>query len=88
VRLASLPVIGWTEPLYGHKKGLAMRPMTLFVVVSAVVATATLARAGSYAPRVGQRHPDFTLPNIATGKPVSLSDFRGKKVLLIHFASW
>jgi peroxiredoxin len=37
---------------------------------------------------VGQRHPDFTLPNIATGKPVSLSDFRGKKVLLIHFASW
>ena len=41
-----------------------------------------------YAPAVGARHPDFTLPDIATGKPMSLSDFRGKKVLLIQFASW
>lgn len=39
-------------------------------------------------PAVGDRHPDFTLPSIADGKPVSLSDFRGKKVLLIQFASW
>jgi len=41
-----------------------------------------------YAPKVGARHPEFTLPDIQTGKPVSLSDFRSKKVLLIHFASW
>lgn len=39
-------------------------------------------------PRVGDRHPDFTLPDIADGKPKSLADFRGKKVLLIQFASW
>ncbi len=39
-------------------------------------------------PAVGERHPDFTLADIATGKPVSLSDFRGKKVLLLQFASW
>ena len=38
--------------------------------------------------QVGDRHPDFTLPTISDGKPVSLSDFRGKKVLLIQFASW
>jgi peroxiredoxin len=37
---------------------------------------------------LGARHPEFTLPDINTGKPVSLSDFRGKKVLLIQFASW
>jgi hypothetical protein len=36
----------------------------------------------------GERHPDFTLPSIADGKPVSLSDYRGKKVLLMQFASW
>ncbi len=36
----------------------------------------------------GQRHVGFTLPDIHTGKPVSLSDFSGKKVLLIQFASW
>lgn len=46
------------------------------------------ARAEPYAPRVGQRHPDVMLPTISDGKPVSLSQYRGKKVLLIHFASW
>ena len=44
--------------------------------------------AASYAPKVGRRHPDFTLPTIGDRTPVSLSDFRGKKVLLIQFASW
>ncbi len=39
-------------------------------------------------PAVGERHPDFTLPELATGKPKALADFRGKKVLLIQFASW
>ena len=41
-----------------------------------------------YAPRVGQPHPDFTLPKLGARSPVSLSQFRGRKVLLIHFASW
>lgn len=31
--------------------------------------------------------PDFTLPN-RLGQPVRLSDFRGKKVLLVTWASW
>jgi len=44
--------------------------------------------AESYEPRVGQRHPDFTLPSIHDGGPVSLSQFRGRKVLLIQFAAW
>jgi peroxiredoxin len=46
------------------------------------------AKAVPYSPQVGQRHPDFTLPRIRDRAPVSLSDFRGKKVLLIQFASW
>ena len=44
--------------------------------------------AAPYAPKVGERHPDFTLPTIGDRTPVSLSNFRGKKVLLIQFASW
>ncbi len=36
---------------------------------------------------VGQMYPDFLLPTL-DGAPGRLSDFRGKKVLLIHFASW
>jgi hypothetical protein len=31
--------------------------------------------------------PDFTLPD-AAGRPHSLSDYRGKKVLLVSWASW
>lgn len=31
--------------------------------------------------------PDFTLPDI-NGKPHSLSDFRGKKIFLVTWASW
>ena len=37
--------------------------------------------------RAGQLHPDFLLPKL-DGKFGRLSDYRGKKVLLIHFASW
>ena len=60
---------------------------TLLALTLATV-LASAARADGYNPKVGQRHPDFTLPDIQTGKPVSLSDYRGKKVLLIQFASW
>lgn len=65
-----------------------MRHVARFLLMAGLLAAATPAPAAPYAPKVGQRHPDFTLPDIATGKPVSLSDFRGKKVLLIQFASW
>ena len=46
------------------------------------------AEPATYKPVVGKLHPDFQLPGIVDGKPVRLSDFRGKKVLLAHFASW
>jgi peroxiredoxin len=42
----------------------------------------------SSAPKIGERHPDFTLPTIGDRTPVSLSNFHSKKVLLIQFASW
>ncbi len=53
-------------------------PMTLLLASQVAAAPST----------VGERHPNFTLANIVDAKPVSLSDFRGKKVLLIQFASW
>lgn len=61
---------------------------TLLPIASAQSTTSSAAKPAVYKPVVGQPHPDFVLPNIANGKPVKLSDFRGKKVLLVHFASW
>ena len=46
------------------------------------------ADADQYHLQIGQQHPDFTLPAISDGKPISLSQYRGMKVLLIQFASW
>ena len=46
------------------------------------------AHAEGYAPQVGRSHPDLVLPSLTDRTPVSLSQFRGRKVLLIHFASW
>jgi hypothetical protein len=50
--------------------------------------TANRVAAEPYAPAVGEPHPGFVLPSVADRAPVSLADFRGRKVLLIHFASW
>lgn len=37
--------------------------------------------------RVGQKAPDFTLPDIE-GRPVSLSSYQGKVVLIDFWATW
>lgn len=36
----------------------------------------------------GQLFPDLVLPEIRDGRCASISSFRGKKTLLISFASW
>jgi hypothetical protein len=66
-----------------------MKNMNLLTLTFGCVCVVTgMAHAAGYAPRVGEPHPDFVLPGIVDGQPVSLSQFRGQKVLLVHFASW
>ena len=66
-----------------------MRKLALALATCGMMLGSTSrASAAPYAPKVGERHPDFTLPTIGDRTPVSLSNFRGKKVLLIQFASW
>jgi hypothetical protein len=38
--------------------------------------------------KVGQSFPPVTLPSLADGRPMSIAQFRGQKVLLHLFASW
>jgi len=61
---------------------------TLAVLAILLLANSASAQTSSYSLKVGMPHPDFILPSIDDGKPIQLSDLRGKKVLLMHFASW
>jgi len=36
----------------------------------------------------GQPFPDLLLPSIEDGRPTSLAEFRGQKIVLQVFASW
>ncbi len=67
------------------------RPRRLAVLLVLAAAFQATALAQSPKPPVmelGKPYPAFTLPKIDDRAPTSLSDFRGQKVLLIHFASW
>ena len=55
-------------------------------VLSFVLAGPTLA--GEVTLAVGRPFPDLTLPALEDGKPVSIRDFRGQKLILHVFASW
>jgi peroxiredoxin len=64
-----------------------MRRARLFLL-GALIMTALSAQAPQTPPKtflkVGDTAPDFTLPQTA-GKPVTLSDFRGKKPVVLAF---
>ena len=53
----------------------------LVAAAGAVLAGLAMASASWAAPSVGQAAPDFTLTD-TSGKPVRLSDFKGKHVVL------
>lgn len=36
----------------------------------------------------GQFFPDLVLPSVADGKPRSFAEFRGRRLLVLVFASW
>ena len=67
-----------------------MRLRTLAATVRAVamgITNTVLGRVarGDVNLRAGDLAPDFTLPDASTDKPVKLSDFRGKKVVVLAF---
>jgi hypothetical protein len=87
-------VHGVSNVLFSHITWVEVHQMTSRSTLCAALitllfcATVTAPSSGQYQPRVGQPHPNFVLPRIDERSPLSLAQFRGQKVLLIHFASW
>ena len=61
-------------------------PRTLSLL--ALLLGAFLNAAEATEPKVGERHPELRLPTIDGDRTVSLHALRGKRVLLLQFASW
>ena len=57
------------------------------VVVGGVLVS-QLSAAGAASLEVGERFPDLLLPRLEDGRPGSIADYRGEKLLLHVFASW
>jgi len=64
------------------------RLFAALIGIAAAGFSATSARAGEYAPVIGQYHPQIILPTVEHDREVALSSYLGRKVLLVHFASW
>jgi hypothetical protein len=66
----------------------------MHTVVSAVFAflvppvAASAAELPTIGREIGQIHPEIVLPSLDGKRTLALSDFRGKKMILIEYASW
>ena len=56
------------------------------LIASALLAASSAAQNTPY--RVGEPLPELRLPTIDGQQTVDLAQFRGKRLLLIEFASW
>ena len=58
-------------------------PLKLVVLIGLLLISTALFSAEELS--VGSKAPDFTLPVLGKEKPVSLSDYINKKIVIVHF---
>lgn len=56
--------------------------------LAASAVLASVATLPAQAIDVGKPFPELVLPALGDGRPLSIADFRGEKVILHVFASW
>ena len=67
-----------------------MHSVRFILVLVLLVVIRLDANATTAASRIeeGRPFPDLTLPALEDGRPLSVADFRGRKIVLHVFASW
>jgi hypothetical protein len=60
------------------------KPTRIWLLLGVVLAGVLVGAGAAIALEVGEKAPDFTLPG-TTGEKISLSQFRGKKLVLVEF---
>ena len=58
------------------------------VAALALCASAPAALAQDRRPQLGDPYPEFSFPTLDGERTISLSSLRGKRLLLVQFASW
>jgi hypothetical protein len=64
------------------------RPAAALICAALLAPTASAAPPAKYPPKANTAHPQLILPNLSHDAFVPITASRGKKVLLIYFASW
>ncbi len=82
------PVRIYVRRRYIHFRGNQMKRISLAIVLTGLFCLAAIAQTAPAPPqthlKVGDKAPDFTL-NDTAGKPVKLSDYKGKKSVVLAF---
>ena len=65
-----------------------MRNQSLLVAAAAAIAPALDAAGQTGIIVEGEPFPELALPALDDGRPMSIADFRGQRVVLHVFASW
>jgi hypothetical protein len=61
--------------------------LCLAATILAMSATALAQDPPAIGTKTGEMYPDFVLPTV-DGEVRQFAEFRGKRILLFHFASW
>ena len=62
--------------------------VTLLPLIALAVPSEARGQRSSGGFEVGTPFPTLSFPSLADGRPASIADFRGQKVILHIFASW
>ncbi len=68
----------------GTKVGISIVALLLLLGVSLTMVDRRIA--GGF--ETGEPFPDLVFPSLEDGRPLSIANFRGEKVILHLFASW